>query len=173
MRRQGLSGPERKIERKNEKAGLPMSTQDKSPRVFYGRSPCTLDEKGRLMIPAKFRHLYPEGKITSLIISKGKEKCLRLFDPERFDAILGKLGALDDGQEKRNLIRFYSSESEQIKVDGAGRIAIPGEYLAMIDNAKNLIVVGALTHMEVWNQEDYEKIRRDAIDTYRKSTWEL
>jgi MraZ protein len=147
--------------------------EQKPTRTFIGKFYCTLDDKGRLMIPAKFRRLFPDEKITSLIISKAKEKCLRLFDPEQFDTIIAKLGALEDGPEKRNLIRFYSTESEQIKVDGAGRIAIPGEYLETIDNAKNLAVVGALTHMEVWKQDDYQIIRRDAIDTYRKSRFEL
>ena len=150
-----------------------MSTREKPARTFIGKFYCTLDEKGRLMIPAKFRRLFPDEEIKSLIISRAKEKCLRLFDPDRFDAIIAKLGALEDGPVKRNLIRFYSTESEQIKVDGAGRIAIPGEYIAVIDNAKDLVVVGALTHMEVWKQEDYEKVRRDAIDTYHNSPWEL
>jgi MraZ protein len=150
-----------------------MSTQEKATPTFIGRFNCTLDEKGRLMIPAKFRRLFPNEEIKSLIISKAKDKCLRLFAPERFEAIIEKLGALEDGDLKRNLIRFYSTESEQIKVDGSGRIAIPAEYIATIDNAKDLVVVGALTHMEVWKQTDYEKVRQDAIDTYRKSTWEL
>jgi len=150
-----------------------MNAQEKPARIFIGTFYCTLDEKGRLMIPAKFRRLFPDEQINSLIVSKAKEKCLRLFDPEQFDRIIDKLGTLEDGPEKRNLIRFYSTESEQIKVDNAGRIAIPGEYLGTIDSAKNLVVVGALTHMEVWKQDDYEKVRQEAIDTYRKSRWEL
>ena len=151
-----------------------MSAYERPPRIFIGTFHCTLDEKGRFTLPAKFRRLFPDEEVKSLIVSKSKEKCLRLIDLERFDRIIEKLDAMEDGPEKRNLIRFYSTESEQVKVDGTGRIGIPSEYLATITVEKDVVVVGALTHMEVWKPEDYDTVRQNAIDTYRKSSrWEL
>ncbi len=147
---------------------------EKPNKKFIGMFPCTLDAKSRLTIPSKFRELIPgeEGSKT-LVISRGKERCLYLFTPDYFDWIIDQLGLLPPGPQQRNLIRYYSSESEHLKVDKVGRVQMPAHYLESIVPSKNLVVVGGLTHMEVWKPEEYEKIMKDVDDTYHHGEWQL
>lgn len=147
---------------------------DKPVKKFIGKFYCTLDDKSRLTVPSKFRELIP-GEIGSkiLVVGKAKDHCLNLFTLDYYDWIIEQLGLLPPGPKQRSLIRFYSSESEQLGVDRVGRIQMPAYFLEALGVSKDLVVVGALTHMEVWRQEEFEKIRREANDTYLSSDWEL
>ena len=59
-----------------------------------------------------------------------------------------------------------------MNLDKAGRVAIPANFLSMISNPKKVIVIGALTYIEIWSPEDYEQVRNEALDTYNKGDWE-
>jgi MraZ protein len=147
---------------------------DKPIRKFIGTFYCTLDTKSRLTVPSKFRELVP-GEIGSkiLVIGKAKDRCLNLLTVDYYDWIIEQLGLLPPGPKQRSLIRFYSSESEQLNVDRVGRIQMPAHFIEALGDSRNLVVVGALTHMEVWRQEEFEKIRKEANDTYFASDWEF
>jgi MraZ protein len=147
---------------------------EKPIRKFIGKFYCTLDDKSRLTVPSKFRELIPgETGSKILIIGKAKDRCLNLLTLDYYDWIIEQLGTLPPGPKQRSLIRFYSSESEQLAVDRVGRVQMPSYFLEALGSSKSLVVVGALTHMEIWRQEDFEKIRQEANDTYRESDWEL
>ena len=147
---------------------------EKPIKKFIGKFPCTLDDKSRLTVPSKFRELVP-GEIGSkiLVIGRAKDRCLNLFTIDYYDWVIEQLGLLPPGPKQRRLTRFYSSESEQLNVDRVGRIQMPAYFLEVLGSSRNLVVVGALTHMEVWPQEEFEKIRKEAYDTYLDSDWEL
>ena len=132
-----------------------------------------LDAKGRLMIPVRFRRVISPDAADVFVLSKGKEKCLNLYPlPEWNDVILKELHSLPPGPQKRNLIRYYSDKSIHVNLDKAGRVAIPANFLSMISNPKKVIVIGALTYIEIWAPEDYEQIRNEALDTYNRGDWE-
>ena len=139
---------------------------------FVGSFSCTLDSKGRLMIPAKFRRMIPEEGGEVLVVSKAKEKCLNLYPLSEWNTVIARLHSLPPGPKKRNLIRFYSDKSQTLNLDKAGRVAIPAHFLAMIGTAKKVVVIGALTYLEIWAEKDYEEIRKQALDTYVEGDWE-
>lgn len=140
---------------------------------FVGHFEYNLDSKGRLMIPARFRRVIQPDAVDVLVLSKGKEKCLNLYPlPEWNDVILKELHSLPPGPQKRNLIRYYSDKSIHVNLDKAGRVAIPANFLSMVGNPKKVIVIGALTYIEIWSPKDYEQIRNEALDTYNKGDWE-
>jgi MraZ protein len=140
---------------------------------FVGHFEYNLDAKGRLMIPARFRRVISPEAAEMLVLSKGKEKCLNLYPlAEWNEVILKELRSLPPGPQKRNLIRYYSDKSIHVNIDKAGRIAIPAHFLSMIGGPKKVIVIGALTYMEIWAPEDFEHIRAEALDTYSKGDWE-
>ena len=148
--------------------------QGKSKKKFIGKYPCTLDDKSRLTIPSKFRDLVPGAKgAKTLVISKGKEHCIYLFTKDYFDWIIEQLGLLPPGPQRRNLVRYYSSESENLTVDKVGRVQMPANYLEAFGLSKSCVVVGGLTHMEVWKPEEFEKIMKDADDAYHGGEWQL
>ena len=139
---------------------------------FVGSFSCTLDSKGRLMIPAKFRRLIPEDGGEVLVVSKAKEKCLNLYPLNEWSGVIARLHSLPPGPKKRNLIRFYSDKSQTLNLDKAGRVAIPAHFIAMIGNTRKVVVIGALTYLEIWAEKDYEEIRKQALETYIEGDWE-
>jgi MraZ protein len=140
---------------------------------FLGDFECTIDAKGRLMVPAKFRHLVPESSGGTYVLSMGKERCLNLYPIKEWDeAVVKKLHALPPGPEKRKYIRFYSHKSRTLNLDKSGRIAIPPAMLESLGSPKKVIVAGALNYMEIWSVEDYGNISREAEDAFHDGDWE-
>lgn len=140
---------------------------------FLGEIECTLDVKGRMMIPARFRHLVPEDTGSIYVVSMGKERCLNLFPLREWnEAIVSKLQEMPPGPEKRNAIRFFSSRSSTLKIDKTGRIAIPSILLDAIGNPKKVMVVGALNYMEIWSLDEYRKGTAGIDEAFRESGFE-
>ena len=125
------------------------------------------------MVPAKFRHLVPEESSGMYVISMGKERCLNLYPVAEWnEVVVRELHKLPPGLEKRNYIRFYSKKSRTLNLDKSGRIAIPSPMLEVLGAPKKVMVVGVLNYIELWSIEDYEKISREADDTFRNGNWE-
>jgi MraZ protein len=140
---------------------------------FLGNFECTIDSKGRLMIPARFRHLLPEASAGMYVISMGKERCLNLYPFDEWnETVVKKLHDLPPGPEKRNYIRFYSNKSRTLNLDKSGRVAIPSLMLDTIGNPRKVMVVGVLNYIEIWSIEDYEKVSRDAEESFLGGEWE-
>ncbi|UCF06677.1 MAG: hypothetical protein JSV33_06540 [bacterium] len=140
---------------------------------YLGYFECKLDAKGRLMIPARFRHLVSSDTGGVYVISMGKERCLNLFSIKEWDeVILSKLHELPPGPEKRKYIRFFSTKSLTLNIDKAGRIAIPAHFLEAIGNPKTVVVVGILNYMEIWAPEDYNKAQQEVDEAFIEGDWE-
>jgi len=140
---------------------------------FLGNFECTIDMKGRLMVPAKFRHLVPEASSGMYVISMGKERCLNLYPVNEWnEVVVSELHKLPPGLEKRNYIRFYSNKSRTLNLDKSGRIAIPSGMLESLGSPKKVMAVGVLNYIEIWSIEDYEKVSDEAEDSFRDGGWE-
>ena len=140
---------------------------------FLGNFECTIDAKGRLQVPAKFRHLVPEESSGMYVISMGKERCLNLYPFNEWnEAVVSKLHDLPPGPEKRNYIRFYSNKSRTLNLDKSGRVAIPAQMLEALGSPRKVMVVGVLNYIEIWSIEDYEKVSQEADGIFRDGEWE-
>ncbi|MBN2072069.1 MAG: cell division/cell wall cluster transcriptional repressor MraZ [Candidatus Krumholzibacteriota bacterium] len=140
---------------------------------FLGNFDCTLDSKGRLMIPARFRHQIPEASGGEYVISMGKDRCLNLYPLKEWDeVVVKKLHELPSGPEKRQYIRFYSRKSRTVNLDKSGRIAIPANFLEAIGNPGKVVVVGVLNYLEIWTPEDHAKMSKDGDEAFLEGDWE-
>ena len=141
---------------------------------FLGDFECTLDSKGRLMVPARFRHQVPEEEGGVYVITMGKERCLNLWPIKEWnDEVVSKLHELPPGPKKRQFIRFYSRKSRNTNLDKSGRVAIPANFLETIGNPKKVIVVGVLNYMEIWAPGDYDKASVEGDEAYLDSEFEI
>lgn len=123
---------------------------------FIGTQRCKLDSKGRLQVPAGFRrNLGLEGGET-FVLSKGFDKGLLLFLPEGWRGFQSKLEALPPGPEKRQAIRYFSANSASLPVDKQGRLSLPKDFLESLGAPAELVLVGALDRIELWNPADFE-----------------
>ncbi len=121
--------------------------------VFTGKHVHTLDEKGRVSVPAQFRrHLPNEG----LFVGKGPEGCLVLYTPEKWSSVMRGLSALSrNNRVHRSLLREVSQHIRQVNVDGQGRITIPSELLTLAGIGHEVLFLGLLDSIEIWDPGRY------------------
>lgn len=125
---------------------------------FFGRFEHTLDGKGRLILPAKFRvHFDRAG-----YLSQGSEGCLTLLTGEAFDEEMAVMEQrLAAGGEDRNLARLWASNSSEVEVDRQGRIAIPAHLRDYAGFGGDVLVNGAIDRIELWDPARWEdKVKR-------------
>jgi transcriptional regulator MraZ len=122
---------------------------------FVGRYEHSLDGKGRIILPARFRASFD----TLALVSKHDERCLAIWTPEAFDRKAEEMAVLMDGTpEERGRARAWSMGSAEVDLDRQGRVAIPA-YLrefANLEENSSVLVHGALTHVELWNPQLWE-----------------
>jgi MraZ protein len=122
---------------------------------FVGRYEHSLDGKGRVILPARFRSSFD----ALAVVSKYNERCLAIWTPEAFDRKADEMARLMDGTaEERARDRAWSMGSTEVDMDRQGRVALP-QYLrefAELPESSTVLVHGALTHIELWNPQLWE-----------------
>ena len=120
---------------------------------FVGRYEHSLDGKGRIILPARFR----SGFDTQAFISKHTERCLAVWTPEAFELKLDQMHAVQDRTpQDRQIVRAWASGSSEVELDRQGRLAIPA-YLREYAGLETAVLVhGAIDHIEVWNPSEWE-----------------
>jgi MraZ protein len=116
--------------------------------VFLGTHTPKLDEKGRVILPAKFRDPLSAG----LVMTKGQERCVVIWPNEQFQNFAESLRQRSQNNEKvRAYTRvFFSSAFDDI-ADKQGRVTIPASLREWAGLNRDLVVVGADTRVEVWD----------------------
>jgi MraZ protein len=122
---------------------------------FVGRYEHSLDSKGRIILPARYRTSFE----SLALVSKHLERCLAIWTPEAFDRKADEMALLFDGTaEERARARAWSMGSAEVDLDRQGRVAIPA-YLrefAGLSEGETVLVHGALNHVELWNPAVWE-----------------
>lgn len=125
--------------------------------MFKGEYNHTIDTKGRLIIPAKFRELLGE----EFTITKGLDGCLFIYDNEEWTKFEGNLRELPPSQKSRTLVRFFSAGAADVEVDKQGRILIPANLREFAGIEKDVVLAGVASRIEVWAKEKW-----DAVNVY-------
>jgi MraZ protein len=125
-----------------------------APR-FFGRDDRSLDGKGRVILPARFRSSFD----ASVFITPHYERCLALWTQEEFEKKFAEMSsAQESGTEGRNLARMWSATSAEEKIDAQGRISIPQNLreFARLEPESPVLVTGSIDRIELWNPEAWE-----------------
>ena len=128
---------------------------------FTGEYYNLLDQKNRLSIPAKFRNsLHPNNNKT-FVLSRGFDKCLFLYPLEEWKIVEEQLSSLSSINNKnRNFIRNIVRYAHYVKFDSQGRIAVPDILLSYANIDKEVIVIGMLKKIELWNKNTLDKYEK-------------
>jgi MraZ protein len=118
---------------------------------FIGRYEHSLDAKGRVILPVKFRAPFERGGF----LSQFHEGCVALWTPEEYERQLEAMQqAAEQGRDERNLARVWASGSAEVEVDKAGRMPIPA-YLRtfgqLAEAGGPVLVLGAIDRVELWS----------------------
>lgn len=116
--------------------------------MFLGTHTPRLDEKGRLILPAKFRDELAPG----LVITRGQDRCLAIWPMETFIAQTSELrNASSSSKQVRDYQRMLASGASDEVPDKQGRITIPPHLRTYAGLDKECVVVGAMNRVEVWD----------------------
>ncbi len=128
--------------------------------MFLGEHHRTIDSKGRIFIPAKFR----EEIIKGVIITKGfDEKCLFMFSKEGWKRIQDKI--VENPMAKRNIQRFsrwFFSSATMESIDQQGRTRIPQNLVDHAGLKKEIVLVGVSDRAEIWSRENWDNYYNNA-----------
>jgi MraZ protein len=121
--------------------------------VFLGTHTPKLDEKGRLILPAKFRDELADG----LVITRFQERCLAIWPIATFIEVAQSVRGTSSNQQVRDYQRMLASGASDETPDKQGRITIPAHLRVYAALHKDCVVVGAINRVEVWDATAWEQ----------------
>jgi MraZ protein len=121
--------------------------------MFLGQFQHNLDDKGRLMIPARYRELLAAGAF----ITQGFDKCLMVMTDAYFAQVYDRINSMNLADPTARLLRrLILSNAYAVEVDKVGRILVPGNLRQVIALDGEAIVAGQGDYFEVWNPADWD-----------------
>lgn len=113
----------------------------------------TLDDKGRLTIPAKLR----ADLGSNFIVTRGLDNCLFIYPKNEWNNIITKYKELPNTKDARNFMRFFLSGATMSDFDKQGRINISNPLMNYAGLKKECIIIGVNERIEIWDKERWEK----------------
>lgn len=130
--------------------------------MFMGEYNHTLDPKGRLIIPSRFREALGD----KFVITKGLDGCLFAYDNTEWSAFEEKLKAMPISKKDiRMFVRHFLAGAAEVEVDKQGRILIPAKLREFADLTKDAVLVGAAGHIEIWSEERWTSLEEEAEES--------
>lgn len=129
--------------------------------MFMGEYHHNVDEKGRLIMPSKFRYDLGE----NFIVTRGIDSCLFVYPKETWNKLTSKLNELSfTKKDVRSFQRFFLSAATLSEFDKQGRINIPTPLADYASLTKECVVIGVNDRIEIWSKENFDKFLNDNID---------
>lgn len=126
--------------------------------MFMGEYHHSIDDKGRIIIPSKFRYELGE----NFVITRGLENCLFIYSLTEWEKIISKLKQLPfTKKDARNFNRFFLSGATVLEFDKQGRINISSPLINYASLEKECVVVGVNDRIEIWSKSAWEKFFDD------------
>lgn len=121
--------------------------------MFMGEYNHTIDAKGRLIVPSKFRDALGD----EFVITKGLDGCLFVYDNKEWTAFEEKLKSLPlTNKDARQFVRFFLAGAANVEVDKQGRILVPANLREFAKLSKDVVLVGVASRIEIWSKEIWE-----------------
>ena len=122
--------------------------------MFKGEYNHTIDEKGRLIIPAKFR----EELGNECVVTRGLDGCLFGYNNSEWQVFEDKLRALPlTNKDARQFQRFMLAGAASVEIDKQGRILLPQVLRTFAGLDKDVVLIGVAGRIEIWSKDKYEE----------------
>ncbi len=122
--------------------------------LFIGEYQHTVDPKGRVILPAKFREALGE----NFVVTKGLDNCLFVYPKEEWQNLEHKLRSLPlSSKDARAFIRFFFAGAAECEGDKQGRILIPSNLREYAHLDKEIVVIGVSTRVEIWDKDAWDE----------------
>ncbi|MCI5699457.1 MAG: division/cell wall cluster transcriptional repressor MraZ [Lachnospiraceae bacterium] len=139
--------------------------------MFMGEHSHTIDAKGRLIIPAKFREELGE----KFVITQGMDHCLTIYPMAEWEKFLQQLSQLPlANKETRIFRRFFTAKADTCELDKQGRILVPAGLRDYAGLEKDVVLTGNISNIEVWSKDRWDDIGAyDDMDSIAEKMQEM
>ncbi len=126
-------------------------------KLLIGEYACTLDTKGRFLLPSALRKQLPEGEQTEFVLNKGLDHCLVLYPTKVWQKELTNIQSLNTYEkDNRTFIRLFLSGAAEVILDASDRMLIPKPLMEKAKLSKDIILLAQLDRIEIWDKTIYE-----------------
>ncbi|MBV8370620.1 MAG: division/cell wall cluster transcriptional repressor MraZ [Candidatus Eremiobacteraeota bacterium] len=127
--------------------------------LFTGSVEHSLDDKGRLVVPSRFRERLGAGFFLTIAEPDG---CLALYPAAAWSDVVAKLDAAPTKDARyRAFVRHLFAHTEEVSCDNQGRVIVPGPLRAWAEIEKDVVSIGSMLRVEVWAKDRYERHVRE------------
>lgn len=131
--------------------------------MFMGEFHHNIDEKGRLIIPSKFRYELGE----KFIVTRGLENCLFVYPMNDWNNIINKLKELPfTNKDARTFMRMFLSGATECEIDRNGRINISSPLINYASLEKECVIIGVNDRLEIWSNDKFDEFFNTNIDNF-------
>jgi MraZ protein len=142
---------------------------------FWGRFDYSIDSKGRLNIPAKFRKAMSPAANETFVVTRAHSGCLRAFPEDEWNLYSAELFGRPENAGNLKLKRIMADATSDSKLDVAGRISINQNQIKLANIRNSIVLVGQGKFIEIWDaekyttyqssitQDDFDKLYEDSV----------
>jgi MraZ protein len=142
--------------------------------MFYGEYLHSIDRKGRLILPSRFREIAKNNFIEKFFVTRGLDKCLFMFSEEEWRTQENKFKAISfTKQQARTFNRLYFSGAGEVIPDKQGRILLPQYLKDFAAIKKDVVIVGVSNRIEIWAKDEWEKFYGNSRQSFEEISEKL
>ena len=137
--------------------------------MFYGEFEHSIDRKGRLILPAKFREVAKNQFVEKFFVTRGLDKCLFMFSEEEWRSQENKFKSMSfTKQQSRIFNRLLFSGAVEIAFDKQGRVLIPQYLKDFAQIKKDVIIVGVSNRIEIWSKDSWHDFYANSRSSFEE-----
>lgn len=142
--------------------------------MFYGEYEHTIDRKGRIVLPSKFREVAKSNFVEKFFITRGLDGCLFMFSEEEWKSQEQKFKALSfTKSESRKFNRLYFSGASEMIPDLQGRILVPQFLKDFAEIKRDVIIIGVANRIEIWSKDKWQEFYKQQKNCFEEISEKL
>lgn len=137
--------------------------------MFYGEFEHTIDRKGRLIVPAKFRDAFKKHDVKSLFLTRGLDTCLFLFPESEWRMAEARFKQIPFTKaEGRKFNRLFFSGAVEVTVDSLGRMLVPRTLKDFAQIKSDVMIIGISSRIEIWAKEKWQEFYESSRQSFEE-----
>ncbi|MFC1594006.1 division/cell wall cluster transcriptional repressor MraZ [Candidatus Omnitrophota bacterium] len=137
--------------------------------MFYGEHRHTIDRKGRIILPSRFREAAKTAFVERFFATRGLDKCLFMFGEDEWRTQEQRFKSMPfTKQESRKFNRLYFSGAIELVPDGQGRILIPQYLKDFADIKRDVVIIGVSNRIELWSKKIWEEFYSSSENSFEE-----
>ncbi|MFA6130032.1 MAG: division/cell wall cluster transcriptional repressor MraZ [Candidatus Omnitrophota bacterium] len=137
--------------------------------MFYGEFEHSIDRKGRLILPAKFRETAKNQFVEKFFVTRGLDKCLFMFSEEEWRSQENKFKTMSfTKQQSRTFNRLLFSGAVEVAPDKQGRVLLPQYLKDFAEIKRDVIIVGVSNRIEIWARDKWHEFYSNSRQSFEE-----